>query len=105
MAFEQNNHEPNIATARHQLTLESGENPGEAQIAAWQAGGNRALRVMERHLLDHDWFAADRYSIADIALYAYTHVAEEGPFDLGPFAAVRSWLQRVTSEAGHVPMR
>ncbi len=104
MAFEQNNHEPNIATARHAVSL-SDEQPGEAQLAAWRAGGNRALRVMERHLQGNDWFAAGTYGIADIALYAYTHVAEEGPFELAPYPSVQAWLQRVADRPGHVPLR
>ena len=105
MAFEQNNHEPSIATARHQVALADDEDPTPAQIEGWQAAGNRALGVMERWLTDHDWFAAGRYTIADIALYAYTHVADEGPFSLEPYPAVRRWLARVAAQPGHVPIR
>lgn len=105
MAFEQNNHEPSIATARHQVTLEADEDPSPQQIAAWQASGDRALSVMERHLSEHEWFAADRYTIADIALYAYTHVADEGPFSLEPYPAIRTWFERVRAQPGHVPIR
>jgi glutathione S-transferase len=66
--------------------------------------GNRALGVMEKHLTLHDFFAADRYTIADIALYAYTHVAHLCDYDLKPFPAIRAWLERVASQPDHVPM-
>jgi glutathione S-transferase len=66
--------------------------------------GNRALGVMEKHLVLHDYFAADRYTIADIALYAYTHVAEQCDYDLQSFPAIRAWLNRVERQPGHVPM-
>jgi glutathione S-transferase len=66
--------------------------------------GHRALGVMEKHIALHDFFAADRYTIADIALYAYTHVAHLCDFDLAAFPAVRAWLKRVASEPGHVTM-
>jgi glutathione S-transferase len=64
--------------------------------------GYAALGVMERHLASRDFFVADRYSIADIALYAYTHVAGEGGFELDRFPAVRTWLERVQAQPGHV---
>ena len=66
--------------------------------------GHRALGVMEKHLTLHDFFAADRYTIADIALYAYTHVAHECDYDLGAFPAIRAWLARVASEPSYVTM-
>jgi glutathione S-transferase len=66
--------------------------------------GYAALGVMEGHLEDHDFFVADRYSIADIALYAYTHVAEEGGFDLAGFPAIRAWFERVRAQPGHIPI-
>ncbi len=64
--------------------------------------GYATLGVMERHLTDREFFVGERYSIADIALYAYTHVANEGGFDLGPFPAVREWLLRCAARSGHV---
>jgi glutathione S-transferase len=73
-------------------------------IEDWSERGYQALRVMERHLSDRDWFAAGRYTIADIALYAYTHVAHEAEFDLTGFPAIRRWLRRVALEPGHVTM-
>ena len=66
--------------------------------------GYDALGVMEEHLSKNDFFVRDRYSIADIALYAYTHVAPEGGFDLEGFPAVRAWLERVAAQPGHVPI-
>src|SRR5918997_133278 len=66
--------------------------------------GYAALEVMESHLEDHDFFVAGRYSIADIALYAYTHVADEGGFDLDGFPAVRAWIERVRSQPAHIPI-
>jgi glutathione S-transferase len=66
--------------------------------------GHRALGVMEKHLSLHDFFAADRYTIADIALYAYTHVADQCDYDLTAFPAIRAWLHRVAAEPGHVTM-
>jgi glutathione S-transferase len=64
--------------------------------------GVAALQVMEQHLAHRDWFVGTVYSIADIALYAYTHVAEEGGFDLAPFPAIRDWITRVAAEPNHV---
>jgi glutathione S-transferase len=66
--------------------------------------GHRALGVMEKHLATHDYFAADRYTIADIALYAYTHVAHLCDYDLQAFPAIRTWLDRVAAEPDNVPM-
>ena len=66
--------------------------------------GYAALGVMEGHLRQNDFFVSGRYTIADIALYAYTHVAHEGDFDLGRFPAVRAWLQRVVAQPDHTPI-
>lgn len=105
MAFEQNNHEPNIATARHLLCHEPGASPSEEQIASWRAGGNRALSVMERHLDRHDFFGHERYSIADIALFGYTPVAEEGGFDLAVYPRVQGWIERIKSQPRWIAMK
>jgi glutathione S-transferase len=70
----------------------------------WMEEGNRALGVMENHLKHHNYFAANCYTVADIALYAYTHLAHECDFDLAPFPAIRAWLARVEAEPDHVPM-
>jgi glutathione S-transferase len=103
MFFEQYSHEPYIAVVRYWLHhgLDAGR---EAEVAERRKRGYDALDVMERHLVGHDWFVAGRYGIADIALYAYTHVAHEGGFDLQGHPALRAWLARVASQPGHVPI-
>ncbi len=65
-------------------------------------GGYAALDAMERHLGGRAFIVGDRYSLADISLYAYTHVAHEGGFDLVPYPAIRGWLERVAAQPGHV---
>ena len=100
--FEQYDHEPNIAVARFWLTKGVAYDP--AQLQARQAGGRRALEAMERHLAKHPFLVGGRYSIADISLYAYTHVAREGGFDLAPYPAVEAWIARVAAQKGHVTM-
>ena len=80
---------------------------GEATRPSWKAkwrGGNRALDAIEGHLADHDWLVGDAFSIADISVYAYTHVAEEGGFDLAPYPGTRAWIGRVAGRPGYVPM-
>jgi glutathione S-transferase len=104
MCFEQYSHEPNIATARFWLHHSGVSEERRGAFAEKQRLGYAALGVMERHLSRHAYFVAERYSIADIALYAYTHVADEGGFDLSDYAAVRSWLDRVRSQPGYVPI-
>lgn len=103
--FEQYSHEPNIATPRFWITHRVAMTD-ERRIAleGKRKLGYDALLVMERHLEDRDFFVANRYTIADIALYAYTHVAHEGGFDLGSFPAVRAWVNRVAAQPGHVPI-
>jgi glutathione S-transferase len=102
--FEQYSHEPNIATPRfwrmHFPITEDRRPVLEQKMRL----GYEALAVMEGHLSRRAFFVADEYTIADIALYAYTHVAHEGGFDLGPFDAVRKWLERVRSQPGHIPI-
>jgi glutathione S-transferase len=103
MFFEQYSHEPNIATVRYwlthgaQMTYER-----DAALAGKRRQGIAALNVMEQHLARRAFFVGERYSIADIALYAYTHVAPEGGFDLAPFPAVRAWLARVAAQPRHI---
>jgi glutathione S-transferase len=105
MCFEQYSHEPNIATVRYWITHKLEMTPERvAAMPGKRTQGVAALGVMEGHLSKNQWFAGGRYSIADIALYAYTHVAEEGGFDLKPFPAIRAWLARVAAQAGHVPI-
>jgi len=104
MFFEQYSHEPCIAVARHWIQHVEMTEARRAQLPAKQEGGRAALAVMERHLRGSDWFGGDAMSIADIALYAYTHVAGEGGFDLSDYPAVTGWLARVAGQPGHVPM-
>ncbi len=105
MFFEQHSLEPNIGAAYFWLCLVKGgrDLQGHA-IEGWMENGYRALGVMEMHLAKHDYFVDKRFTIADIALYAYTHLAHQCDFDLGRYPAVRAWLDRVGSEAGYVPM-
>jgi glutathione S-transferase len=103
MFFEQYSHEPNIATLRHWITHKLPMTPErEAAAPGKRKWGLAALEVMERQLSGRRFFVGERYGIADIALYAYTHVAGEGNFDLGPFPAVRGWIERVAAEPGHI---
>jgi glutathione S-transferase len=104
MFFEQYNHEPAIAVNRYWLRYQpAAARVGKEQmIEANRVRGAQALAVMEEHLAAHLWFSGPAYGIADIALYAYTHVAEEGGFSLAPYAAVRAWLQRVAAQPNHI---
>lgn len=103
MFFEQYSHEPNIATVRYWITHGLEMTPERvAALPGKRRLGEAALAVMEGHLAARGFFVGDRYTIADIALYAYTHVAGEGGFDLGPYPAVRSWLARVAAQPRHL---
>ncbi len=104
MFFEQYSHEPNIATSRYIIRYLGNPPEKAAALAARVEPGYAALGVMETHLSKDHWFAGGRYSIADIALYAYTHCAGEGGFDLGRFPSVRAWLARVESQPLYTPM-
>jgi glutathione S-transferase len=104
MFFEQYELEPSIAVARFWISIlgERDKYAGELE-SKWRAG-NRALTALDEHLEGRDWLVGDGYSIADISLYAYTHVADEGDFDLGRYPTVGAWLDRVTARPGHVPI-
>jgi glutathione S-transferase len=102
MNFEQYSHEPTIAVVRHWVAHLGKTTQNEPLLPAKIAGGERALGVMEGHLKTRRWFAGDTYSIADIALYAYTHVADEGGFDMGRYPAIREWLGRVAAQPRHI---
>jgi glutathione S-transferase len=102
--FEQYSHEPNIATSRFWLRHTEFDQHRRRRYAEKIKDGIAALQVMEQHLAKNDFFVADRYSIADIALYAYTHLADEGGFDLSPFASIRRWLDRVRNQPAHKPI-
>jgi glutathione S-transferase len=102
--FEQYSHEPNIAVARFWLSYSGDPERYTDQLPERMRGGYAALDAMERHLDGREFLVGDRYSIADISLYAYTHVAHEGDFDLGGYPAIRAWLGRVAAQPGHVPI-
>jgi glutathione S-transferase len=104
MFFEQYDHEPAIAVARFWLTLSGDPGAYADRLPEKHTAGYRALDAMERHLDGRAWLVGEAMSLADIALYGYTHVAEEGNFDLGGYPAIRAWLARVAAEPGHVPM-
>jgi glutathione S-transferase len=105
MFFEQHSLEPYFGAAHFWLVLVRGGRELQMHaIEEWMEHGYEALQVMEKHLEAHSFFAADRYTIADIALYAYTHVANECGFDLTGFPAVRAWLKRVAEQPGHIRM-
>ena len=102
MFFEQYSHEPYVATPRYIVKHFSPDHPRRAELPDRLAKGRAALAVMDQHLKSRSFFVAERYTIADIALYAYTHVAHEGGHDLKPYANVRSWLVRVAAQPKNV---
>ena len=107
MFFEQYNHEPNIATLRFWVSIVGEDNLSPEQRAAIpskRAGGAAALALMDKHLEARAFFCGDAPSLADIALFAYTHVAEEGGFALADYRAVQAWIARVAALPGFVPM-
>ena len=104
MFFEQYSHEPNIAVVRFWMEHAGMTPERKALLPAKREGGYAALDVMESHLADRDWFVGNGVTIADIALYAYTHVAHEGGFDLGDYPAIRGWLARLAAQPGYVPI-
>jgi glutathione S-transferase len=101
--FEQYSHEPYIAVVRF-WTLFAPTRPPEGQIAERRQGAEAALRAMEGHLSGRTFFVGERYTIADIALYAYTHVAPEAGFQLDAFPSIEAWLARVAAQPGHIPI-
>ena len=103
--FEQYSHETAIAVRRSILTApERAHQRTPERLQQLLDAGNHALRVMERRLASADWLVAGACSVADIALYAYTHVAEEGGFDLTLYPGIRAWIERVAAQPGHVPI-
>lgn len=101
--FEQYSHEPFIATSRFWLQHKPDSPEKTALVASKRDGGWAALKIMEEHLAKRDFFVGD-YSIGDIALFAYTHVAGEGGFPLDDFPKIRAWIERVKAQPGFVPM-
>jgi glutathione S-transferase len=104
MFFEQYDHEPAIAVARFWLEYSGRPEEFTDRLPERTAAGHKALGAMEHHLEGRRFLVGDQLTLADLALYAYTHVAPEGGFDLEPYVAVRRWLERVASEPGHLPI-
>jgi glutathione S-transferase len=104
MFFEQYSHEPYVAVARFICVALPGQHERRAELPRLHERGYQALAVMEQHLARERFFVGDAYSIADIALYAYTHAAGEGGFELQRFPAVRAWIARVEGQPRFVPM-
>jgi glutathione S-transferase len=102
MFFEQYSHEPYIAVVRFWVAYSGSPEKFADRVPERMTGGYTALDAMERHLDGRTFLVGERYSIADISLYAYTHVAHEGGFDLAPYLSIRSWLDRVASQSRHV---
>lgn len=102
MFFEQYDHEPNIATSRYWIAILGQSEVYRKELGKKKEAGHEALAIMDAHLSLHNYFVGDRYSIADIALYAYTHVAHEGGFDLSGYPAVQAWLKRVEAQPQHI---
>jgi glutathione S-transferase len=104
MFFEQYSHEPYVATPRYICRHFPVDHPRRAELPARLEKGHAALAVMEGHLANRQFFVNDRYCIADIALYAYTHVAPDGGLDLARYPHVREWLKRVAAQPGHIDL-
>jgi glutathione S-transferase len=104
MFFEQYSHEPYVATPRFIVRHLPADSPRYAELPDRMARGVAAFGVMEKHLSQHLFFVDGRYGIADIALYAYTHVAHEANFDLSVFPAIRAWIARVAGQPGYVAL-
>jgi glutathione S-transferase len=100
--FEQYSHEPFVAGARFIVKHLPEDDPRQAELPDKRARGCAALEVMEGHLKDHAWFVGARPNIADIALYAYTHVAHEGGFDMSAYPAIEAWCDRIAAQPGYV---
>jgi glutathione S-transferase len=102
--FEQYSHEPNIAVRRFIKKYEGLPAARQAEFDAKEAGSYRALNVMEKRLVDHEFLVADHYTLADISLYAYTHVADEAGLDLERYPGIRRWLGTVAAQPGYIAM-
>jgi len=100
--FEQYSHEPYIATSRFWVSILGKAEEYRAALEQKREPGYAALKVMENHLRNRSFFVDERYTIADIALFAYTHVADEGGFDLTQFPAIQAWIERVKAQSGYI---
>ncbi len=103
--FEQYSHEPFIAKSRFLISILGKPEEYQEAIKQRQEPGYAALKVMEKHLSSYSFFVGERYTIADIALFAYTHVADEGGFDLSQFPAIQAWIARVKSQPGYISIQ
>lgn len=104
MFYEQYELEPAIAVVRFWVAYSGRPEQFEPERPAKMKAGERVLRTVDRHLDGREWVVGDAFTLADIALYGYTHVADEGGFDLSPYGAMRAWHERVASQPGHVPI-
>jgi glutathione S-transferase len=104
MFFEQYSHEPNIATSRYWISVLGKAEEYKEALQQKKKLGDAALGVMEQHLQQHSFFVGNGYTIADICLFAYTHVANEGGFDLTHFPAIQAWIKRVKEQSNYIPM-
>jgi len=103
--FEQYSHEPYVAVARFISLYLPADHSRRAELPRLHARGVTALAVMEDHFAAHEWLVGERYSIADIALYAYTHCAADGGFDLAVYPGITAWLARVKAQTRHSPLQ
>lgn len=102
LCFEQYSHEPFIATSRFWISILGKTEKYSEAIKQKREPGYAALSLMEKHLTSHTFFVGERYTIADIALFAYTHVADEGGFDLTKFSAIQAWIERVKAQPRYI---
>ena len=103
--WEQSSHEPHISPARFWISIvPEGRAEREEQIAQWQERGRKSLRLLDNHLSENAFLVGDRYTIADIGLFGYTHVAGEGGFDMADYPAVCAWIRRVQAQDKYLPM-
>ena len=105
MFFEQFSHEPHLASSRYWISILKAEDKYKEQLKDKKKLGYAALDVMEQHLEKNDYFVANQYSIADIALYAYTHVAEEGRFDLSKYKRIKKWFKRIENQNRYIALQ
>ncbi len=105
MFFEQYSHEPYVATARFIIKYLGNPPDRRAVLEEKQQGGYRALNIMEQRLAETEYFAGDAFTLADIALFAYTHVADEGGFDLASYTAINTWMERIRARPAFVAMQ
>jgi glutathione S-transferase len=104
MFFGQFSLDPNLSRPRFFISIIKQPEKAQPLLDTWHNLGNQALAVMEQHLSQQHFFVDNRYTIADIALYAYTHVAPEGNYDLSPYPNIRTWCDRITQQPNHIPI-